>query len=35
MTDCVDSRQRLPRLVTLEWIEQSWAEKTVLDEERE
>lgn len=28
------SRKRLPRFVTLDWIEQSWAEKTLLDEER-
>ena len=27
-------RNRLPRLVTVEWIEQSWREKTLLDEER-
>ena len=26
--------QRLPRLITCEWIEQSWAEKTRFDEER-
>lgn len=26
--------QRLPRLVTIDWIEQSWQEKTLLDEER-
>lgn len=28
-------RQRLPRIVSFEWIEQSWSEKTLLDEERE
>lgn len=28
-------RKRLPRIVTLDWIEQSWVEKTLLDEERE
>lgn len=27
-------RKRLPRLVTVGWIEQSWEEKTLLDEER-
>jgi len=27
-------KKRLPRLVTLEWIEESWAEKTRLDEAR-
>lgn len=27
--------KRLPRFVTLDWIEQSWREKTLLDEERE
>lgn len=26
--------QRLPRLVTIDWIEQSWQEKTLLHEER-
>jgi len=26
--------RRLPRLVTVEWIEESWREKTLLDEER-
>lgn len=26
--------KRLPRLVTVDWIEQSWQEKTLLDEER-
>ena len=25
---------RLPRFVTIDWIEQSWQEKTLLDEER-
>ncbi|KAL8832435.1 MAG: hypothetical protein Q9191_000255 [Dirinaria sp. TL-2023a] len=30
----VSSRQFLPRLVTMDWIEQSWQEKTLLDEER-
>jgi DNA ligase-4 len=25
---------RLPRLITIDWIEQSWQEKTLLDEER-
>lgn len=28
-------RKRLPRIVTLDWIEQSWEAKTLLDEERE
>ncbi|MCJ1269275.1 DNA ligase (ATP) [Lobaria immixta] len=28
-------RKRLPRLVSFDWIEQSWNEKTLLDEERE
>ncbi|KAH0538396.1 hypothetical protein FGG08_004996 [Glutinoglossum americanum] len=28
-------RQVLPRVVTVEWVELSWAEKTLLDEERE
>ena len=28
------SFKRLPRLVTVDWIEQSWKEKTLLDEER-
>ena len=28
------SRRRLPRLVTVEWIEESWKAKTLLDEER-
>ena len=27
-------RRRLPRFVTVEWIEESWAAKTLLDEER-
>lgn len=31
----VSTFQRLPRFVTHEWVEQSWAEKTLLDEERE
>lgn len=31
----VDRRKRLPRIVSLDWIEQSWSEKTLLDEERE
>ena len=26
--------KRLPRLVTVNWVEQSWKEKTLLDEER-
>lgn len=30
-----DRRKRLPRIVSLDWIEQSWSEKTLLDEERE
>ena len=25
--------KRLPRIVTIEWVEQSWQEKTLLDEE--
>lgn len=28
-----NSRKRLPRIVTIDWIEQSWAEQTLLDEE--
>ena len=28
------SFKRLPRLVTVNWVEQSWKEKTLLDEER-
>lgn len=31
---CIDRFKRLPRLVTVDWIEQSWKEKTLLDEER-
>ena len=27
-------RARIPRFVTVEWIEESWQEKTLLDEER-
>lgn len=30
----VSGSKRLPRLVTIDWIEQSWQEKTLLDEER-
>lgn len=30
----VNSFDRLPRLTTIEWLEQSWAERTRLDEER-
>jgi len=30
----LSTRTRQPRIVTLDWIEQSWAEKTLLDEER-
>ncbi len=30
----VSGFKRLPRLVTVEWIEQSWQEKTLLDEQR-
>ena len=33
-THVFDSRTRLPRLVTVDWIEQSWKEDTLLDEER-
>jgi DNA ligase 4 len=28
------SRPRLPRIVTRQWIEESWKEQTLLDEER-
>ena len=31
----IDRFKRLPRLVTVNWVEQSWKEKTLLDEERE
>ena len=27
------SRARIPRFVTVEWVEESWREKTLLDEE--
>ena len=30
----LDRFKRLPRLVTINWVEQSWKEKTLLDEER-
>ena len=30
----ISSFRRLPRIVSIEWVEQSWAEKTRLDEER-
>ena len=30
----VDRFKRLPRLVTINWVEQSWKAKTLLDEER-
>lgn len=30
----IDRFKRLPRLVTVNWVEQSWKEKTLLDEER-
>ena len=30
----IDRFKRLPRLVTVDWVEQSWKEKTLLDEER-
>jgi len=30
----VSTRARLPRIVNVDWIEESWAEKTLLDEER-
>lgn len=30
----IAQKKRLPRIVTLKWIEESWAEKTRLDEER-
>lgn len=29
------SRSKLPRIVTIDWVQQSWAENTLLDEERE
>ena len=32
--ESISHRQKIPRLVTLEWIETSWKEKTLLDEER-
>jgi DNA ligase-4 len=28
------TRSRLPRIVTRQWIEESWKERTLLDEER-
>lgn len=30
----IDRFHRLPRLVTVNWVEQSWKEKALLDEER-
>ena len=30
----IDRFKRLPRIVTVNWVEQSWKEKTLLDEER-
>lgn len=30
----IDRFKRLPRLVTVNWVEQCWKEKTLLDEER-
>ena len=30
---CMRRFKRLPRIVTIEWVEQSWHEKTLLDEE--
>lgn len=30
----VGSKNKIPHIVSVEWIEQSWAEKTLLDEER-
>ena len=30
----ISRRNRLPRLVSLSWVTQSWSESTVLDEER-
>lgn len=30
----ISSRKRLPRVVSVEWVEQSWKERTLLDEER-
>lgn len=36
MTTLIEYRRaRIPRFVTVEWIEESWREKTLLDEERE
>jgi DNA ligase 4 len=30
----ISERRRLPRMVTAEWVEESWNERTLLDEER-
>lgn len=30
----VGTKNKIPHIVSVEWIEQSWAEKTLLDEER-
>lgn len=30
----ISERKRLPRIVTIEWVEESWKERTLLDEER-
>lgn len=34
LADATCRRKRLPRLVTVDWVEQSWKERTLLDEER-
>ncbi len=34
LADATCRRKRLPRLVTVDWVEQSWEERTLLDEER-
>ena len=31
---CISKKAKIPRIVRLEWVEESWAEKTLLDEER-
>jgi len=30
----LSERRQMPRIVSAKWVEDSWAEKTVLDEER-
>jgi hypothetical protein len=29
----LDRKARIPRIVTLDWVRESWKEKTLLDEE--